>query len=96
MLESSYRVEGPGTIAVERKPAVSTATVTPITRPGRTATAARWQKALARAIAQDIAIRLEASTGMAVVTSGTDDTPPLCHRRADVLVPGGRRGRPGL
>ncbi len=43
----------------------------------RIATPARWQAALARSIAQGLTVRYEASTGMAIVTSGTDAT--VCY-----------------
>ncbi len=49
-----------------------TATPTPLRRAVRIATSTRWDAALARAIAHGIALRYEASTGMAIVESASD------------------------
>ncbi len=46
------------------------ATVTPIYRKVRLASPARWQAAVARALEQGLALRCEASTGMAIAPSG--------------------------
>ena len=50
---------------------------TPIRSSVRLATPARWRAALARAVSSGIVLRYEASTGMAVVTSGSDGT--ICY-----------------
>ena len=50
---------------------------TPIRSSVRLATPTRWRAALARAMASGIVLRYEASTGMAVVTSGSDGS--ICY-----------------
>ena len=56
---------------------MSTAVPTPIRRSVRLATMTRWRAALVRAFQKGISLRYEASTGMAVVTSSSDNT--LCY-----------------
>jgi hypothetical protein len=56
---------------------MTTAAPTPIRRSVRLATIPRWRAALSRAFQKGIGLRYEASTGMAVVTSSSDDT--LCY-----------------
>lgn len=51
---------------------MQTATPTPIRRAVRLATSTRWDAALSRAVAHGIALRYEASTGMAIVESASD------------------------
>ena len=56
---------------------MNTVAPTPIRRSVRLATMTRWRAALVRAIQKGICLRYEASTGMAVVTSSSDDS--LCY-----------------
>jgi hypothetical protein len=56
---------------------MTTTAPTPIRQSVRLATMPRWRAALSRAFQKGIGLRYEASTGMAVVTSSSDDT--LCY-----------------
>jgi hypothetical protein len=56
---------------------MTTTAPTPIRRSVRLATMSRWRAALSRAFQKGIGLRYEASTGMAVVTSSSDDA--LCY-----------------
>ena len=71
-----------------------TATVTPIRRTVRAATPARWQAALRRALAEGCQLRQLATSGVAVVTSGTDASLAYVVTGADCECRAAQEGDP--